>query len=178
MKLLSLSALALALAAQTAAAAPVQWTIGSGGNGHWYELLGGSVDHATAVTTATNLGGYLVTITSAAEQAFLNTVVNPGSVLSWIGLSDAAVEGTFVWDEPTGPVTATWTNWSGGEPNNLGNEDYVHAWWGANGSWNDIYPSYGSAVLVEYSPVPVPAALPLLGAGIASLVALRRRKKA
>ena len=182
MRLASLSVLALAMAAQTAQAAPIQWTLESGGNGHSYELLvdTGYVDHATALDVVAGLGGYLVTITSQAEQDFLNAVINPNSVLAWLGASDAASENDWFWDEPGGPVEFDYTNWAAFEPNDNNGEDVLHGWWGAGGSWNDIYPSYTSVVLVEYSPaaVPVPAALPMLGAGIAALVALRRRKKA
>src|SRR5262249_23259674 len=50
------------------------------------------------------------------------------------GLTDAAMEGTFVWvsGEPV-----TYTNWNPGEPNNSGgNENYTEML-GSNGQWND-----------------------------------------
>jgi len=184
MKYVSLLAAALALAAGTAGASPVQWTVGSGGNDHWYELIGaqstlGAAINAAAAQTYSGLSGYLATITSAGEQTFLNSQFNQ---TAWLGGSDGAVEGTWQW--VTGPEAGqvmVYTNWSSNEPNDYGGEDGLLGWWGFNGTWNDIRDDYGSyAVLVEYSPsaVPVPAALPMLGAGLAGLVALRRRKKA
>jgi hypothetical protein len=191
MKRVSLSILALALAAQTAAAAPVQWTTGSGGNGHWYELvteLSTWVNARTSAAARTHAGvnGYLATITSAAEQAFLNTAVNPTSVAAWLGGSDLAQEGTWLWvTEPGGPIPVIYANWATAEPNNQidtfgSDEDYLQGWRFEVTKWNDNPSAYPYAYVVEYTPatVPVPAALPLLGAGIASLVALRRRKKA
>jgi hypothetical protein len=60
------------------ATAPVQWTVASGGNGHWYQFVsslnGFTWDAARiSATGATFLGmsGYLATITSQGEQDFL-----------------------------------------------------------------------------------------------------------
>ncbi len=194
---------ALCLSATAASAAPVQWAVADGGNGHWYELLTASeslaANFSDALATAAGqshlgLQGYLATITSAAEQAFVDTL-NPGGASAWLGGSDAATEGTWQW--VTGPEagttfwtsqngTLTYSNWNGGEPNNYtGNspagEQGLLGWWSGD-RWNDISDNYSRyAVLVEYSPVaavPVPASLPLLGAGIAGFAALRRRKRA
>jgi len=59
----------------------------------------------------------------------------------WIGLNDAATEGSFVW---TTGEPVVFTNWKSGEPNNFGgNEDYVTVNWefsrstGPKGTWND-----------------------------------------
>ena len=67
------------LMAGTAFAAPVQWSSAVGGNDHWYEFVVPtnqiSVVDAEATAESSShmgLGGYLATITSAAEQAFLN----------------------------------------------------------------------------------------------------------
>lgn len=72
----------------------------------------------------------------AAENAFLlTTFANaPGSGRIWLGLNDVATEGTFVYTsgEPT-----TYTNWEPGEPNNVGDEDYV-AMYSGNGRWVDV----------------------------------------
>jgi hypothetical protein len=74
-------------------------------------------------------GGYLVTITSAAENQYV-WARRPGFggwSGSWLGASDTATEGTFVW------VTGedfTYENWAPDDPNNYGGgpglgEDYV-----------------------------------------------------
>ena len=79
---------------------------------------------------AASLGGNLVTVNSAAENAFLVNTFALGSYSGdpiRIGFTDQAVEGTFAWasGEPT-----TYTNWAGGEPNDAGgNEDYATLNW-------------------------------------------------
>ncbi len=195
MRLASLSVLALALATQAltteaAGAAPVQWTLGSGGNGHWYDYVANPMTWdqavaAAAASTHAGLTGYLVTVTSAAEQAFLNSFVPVGSG-AWLGGSDLAEEGAWEWvTEPGGPIPFTYANWATAEPNNANDgsglgEDYLQGWRFDETKWNDMPSAYNYGYVVEYGPaaVPVPAALPMLGAGIAALVALRRRKKA
>ncbi|MEQ8329920.1 MAG: right-handed parallel beta-helix repeat-containing protein [Longimicrobiales bacterium] len=143
------------------------WDPASGGNGHYYEWVpSGSVLWTTARTaaearTAYGLPGHLVTITSAAELAFLGTVQNDSIQTSWrpwIGLSDAATEGTFVWvtGEPF-----SFSNWSVGEPNNLAGEDYVEMF--SNLEWNDAPNAHGftTSYLVEFptgGPLPTPSA--------------------
>ncbi|MFT4149403.1 MAG: VPLPA-CTERM sorting domain-containing protein [Paracoccaceae bacterium] len=124
--------------------------------------------------------GYLATVNTADEQAFMDSLGITSTL--WLGGSDAAVEGDWQWvTEPGGPVAMTYANWAPGEPNNSGDEDFVHGWWSGD-AWNDIYNGYGSyGVLVEYTPaaaVPVPAAGLLLAAGLGGLAALRRKRAA
>ena len=76
-----------------------------------------------------NMGGHLVTVTTAAENTFIFNLWPNG----WIGLTDEAVEGTWRW--VTGE-TYSWSNWNPGEPNNAGNEDYIQFVGG--GKWNDL----------------------------------------
>jgi hypothetical protein len=168
-------------------AAPVQWTEASGGNGHWYELVTTAAafsDARTAALASSYLGlsGYLATITSAAEQAFLDASVN--SSTAWLGGSDEAAEDVWKWlDGPEAGQDFTYTNWNGGEPNNQGDEDALVGWWIGN-TWNDYSSSLTNSYIVEYSAaqvaaVPVPAALPLLATAVGALgLAARRRKKA
>ncbi|MEP1575396.1 lectin-like protein [Roseibium album] len=202
MKRILLTAAASLAMISSAAAAPFQWSAGSGGNDHWYEFVVlGSGDPSLMATQAEalagsssfmGLGGYLATITSAAEQTFLNSHwPGAGSVTGQfmdysfflIGATDRNTEGSFEWlDGPEGGNPLTYTNWKPGEPNNSGGEDYVVAWWedSATGRWNDI-PNNANvrAYLVEYSvtPVPVPAAFPLLIGGFGLLGYAARRKR-
>ncbi len=110
-------------------------------NGHYYEFVSAQgqtwfqARDGAASRMLFGLHGYLVTITSAGEQSFVQTkLIGYG----WMGASDAEAEGTWRW--VTGPENAqglTYTNWHGGEPNNYGgNEDYAHFY--ADGSWNDF----------------------------------------
>ena len=64
-------------------------------------------------------GGFdgLATIASASEFAFTATLHNRAGVSSdrtWIGYSDAATEGVWVWDSG---LATTYTNWLSSEPN-------------------------------------------------------------
>ena len=82
-------------------------------------------------------GGHLVSIHDQATQDEVRDTaysILPGNW--WIGLSDVALEGTFVWSDDT-PLD--YTAWAGGEPNNAGgNENCGHLWDAAGGEWNDI----------------------------------------
>ena len=49
----------------------------------------------------------------ADEQAWLEGVLGPST---WLGLSDQATDGDWVWE--VSEQTATYTNWAGGEPAN------------------------------------------------------------
>lgn len=177
-RLLTASFLAACLASPVVAV-PVQWA----GNGHWYDYVSTNTDWNSASALAagsvySGMNGYLATITSAAEQTFLDTI---NSHIAWLGGSDAAVEGAWEWvTEPGGPVAFTYTNWSGGEPNNCCfGENYAVGWWNGD-TWNDLAANdtYNAGYVVEYSPsaVPLPAGLPLMLVGLGGLALLRRRK--
>ena len=54
--------------------APVQWTEADGGNGHWYQAtLAREISWPEADQAASDQGGYLATMTSAAENQLLAT---------------------------------------------------------------------------------------------------------
>lgn len=98
-------------------------------NGHSYYRSTSSMTWTNAKAACENMGGHLVTITSAAENTFVFNTWPSG----WIGFTDEAVEGQWKW---VTNETVTYTNWNGGEPNNAGNEDYAQ--FVSGGRWNDL----------------------------------------
>ncbi|NUN14146.1 MAG: CotH kinase family protein [Myxococcales bacterium] len=99
--------------------------------GHQYWKCMTAATQAAAQTSCVALGGGLVVLESAQEAQWLNSQM--GGQSYWIGLTDIAVEGKFVWNNGA-PVT--YTNWAPGEPNNANNEDCVQTV--GNYQWNDI----------------------------------------
>lgn len=121
--------------------------------GHvYYELEGSSWDDLEAQAVA--LGGHLTAINDVAESDWIHATF-PGAVLA-IGLTDAAVEGTWVW---TTGEPLTFTNWASGEPNNWANEDYAGIWLPETGfRWNDHAAwSKGIAEVIPDVTITVPA---------------------
>ena len=109
-------------------------------NGHSYYRSNGSMTWTNARQACINMGGHLVTITSAAENNFVFNTWPSG----WIGFTDEAVEGQWRW--VTGELV-TYTNWNGGEPNNANNEDYAQFVNG--GRWNDL-PNVSLPYVLEF----------------------------
>lgn len=174
-------------AASVVQAAPVTWA----GNGHSYEVVVRPYDgepiftwqdaRAEATTRIFNgASGYLGTITSLEEQAFLSSTVLPPITqhwATWLGgyQPDGENDGDAPWVWVTGEPWA-YTNWGGAEPNGWTNENYLHIYNGS-GEWNDAADNNGVfivAYLVEYSPVPIPPAIYLLGASVLGLLRLPR----
>ena len=89
---------------------------------------------------ANNYGGNLISLHSLSEVYFIRDMT-PGLGF-FIGLNDSITEGVFEWSDGS---VLDFTNFSSGEPNNQGNEDYIFQ--RANGQWND-YPSTLSAISV------------------------------
>ncbi len=82
-------------------------------NGHAYKWVE-CEDQADAQAKADDEGAHLVTITSEAEQIWIETVFGTGP--HWIGLTDVLKEGEWIWE--TGePVT--YTNWGEEEEENV-----------------------------------------------------------
>ena len=80
-------------------------------------------------------GTLLAGIDSAAENATITSLI--GATIAFVGGSDEAVEGTFVWE---GGMPLTFTNWNTGEPNNglnMYEEDCIVISGGLGGVWDD-----------------------------------------
>lgn len=167
-----------------AGARTIQFSLGAAGfyfepNGHFYEFVSAPGITWQAASAAAQsrryfgYQGYLVTVTSAAENQFVfDKLLGQG----WMGASDEAVEGTWRW--VTGPegledsgqgrhfftqtpfgtggvaVNGEYANWDSNEPNNLGGEDFAHFL--DSGLWND-YPFNAAPIqgyVVEYGGLP------------------------
>ena len=137
--------------------------------GNFYQLVTTNANYATAsanaaATTINGVAGYIVTITSAVENTFIDNLIVAST---WIGASDAGVEGTWDWIEGpengttfwsgTGsgsggaPVGGNYSNWNGaGEPNDFGSgEDFAEI--RTNGVWNDVTGTGSRDYVIEWS---------------------------
>lgn len=109
-------------------------------NGHSYYLTTPTT-WTQAEAFAAIMGGHLATVRNAKEDSWIYTtfIHNPGVTDTlWVGISDAAEEGNFVW---ASGESSAYRNWAPGEPNNLGNiEDYGRYFQPTHvyaGKWND-----------------------------------------
>jgi hypothetical protein len=152
----------------------VQWTTNSGGNGHFYEAVfaPSGITWASAQALAVGRGGYLATITSAAENNFVYGLIS-GDLSYW------HVTGTEAWGpwlgglqpvgsaEPAGGWTwitgeaFSYQNWAALQPNNNQNENRIqfhgHNAPGGAPTWNDLNDSniqYVRGYIIEYTVLP------------------------
>lgn len=154
-------------------------------NGHYYQVFnnGSAITWTTAKNNCAGMSyfglqGYLVTVSDANENSFINSKI---STNTWMGASDAASEGTWRW--VTGPegleesglgrhfsnqfktggcsantapgISGYYANWAAGEPNDCSpGEDVAHFYAGA-GNWNDFPDNGGvSSYVVEFGGMP------------------------
>lgn len=96
----------------------------------------------TAQAQAAAVGGNLVSVNSAAENADLLSAAQAQGFTGgiWIGFTDAASEGNWVWSNGS---SNGYTNWNGSEPSNSGGFPCYTDEDGAimqlsNGLWNDL----------------------------------------
>lgn len=95
-------------------ACPSGWTL-SGTK--CYQAFSSTETFATAESNCVALGGHLATIASSTEQSTITTSVVSGTNLYWIGYTDAATEGTWVWKDGT---SSAYSNWIPSQPDGSG----------------------------------------------------------
>ena len=139
----------------------------NGVNGHFYRPITTTATYTAAraaslLTTFKGQTGYLVTITSADEDAFIFNNVPQGNI--WFALTDEVEEARWTIDagpekgtlikinngQTNGNIPGQYNNWAGGEPNNSGNEDYAVTKWGGGSQWNDLPNHFSNPYVIEY----------------------------
>jgi hypothetical protein len=162
-------------------ATPIQWTVSSGGNGHWYEVISMDANWDQAkVSAETNsylgVDGHLATITTSEENIFVATLLGTNTKHLWIGemQPDGSPEPDGNWQWITGEPWS-YLNWWTGEPSNSYSEgENALLMWGQItgypnkvGTWNDerhtTIVTGDMGYIVEY--VPEPATMLLLTLG-------------
>jgi hypothetical protein len=138
----------------------------NGVNGHFYRPITTGATYTAAraaslLTTFKGQTGYLVTITSADEDAFIFANVPQSNI--WFALTDEASEARWTIDagpekgtlikinngQLNGNMAGQYNNWAPGEPNDSGNEDYAVTKW--NGSqWNDLPNHFSNPYVIVY----------------------------
>ncbi len=114
--------------------------------GNCYVVIEQNNTWANAQLLCENAGPGLhgASITSAAENAFIQSLVQGTD--HWIGGNDIANENAFEW---TSGELFSFTNWSGGEPNNSNNEDCIFYIGRMGGIWNDLPCGTADSALCE-----------------------------
>jgi len=135
-------------------------------NGHFYKPIPTGAYYTAAraaslLTTFKGQTGYLVTITSADEDAFIYANIPQSNI--WFALTDEITEGIWIIDagpekgtiiktqngQTAGNVAGQYNNWAANEPNNSGNEDYPVTKWGGS-QWNDLPNEVTAPYVIEY----------------------------
>lgn len=138
----------------------------NGVNGHFYKPVTTGTYYKTAranslLTTFKGQTGYLVTITSADEDLFIQANVPATNI--WFACTDEVIDGRWVIDAGpekgtviktsnpnSGNVVGQYNNWASGEPNGYNHgEDYAVTKWNGN-KWNDLYNQWNNPYVIEY----------------------------
>ena len=140
----------------------------NGVNGHFYKPVTTGVTYTAAraaslLTTFKGQTGYLVTITSADENAFIYANVPQTNI--WFAATDEVIDGRWVIDagpekgtvmktqngQTNGNIAGVYNNWAGGEPNGANHsEDYAVTNWGGASTWNDLSNNWSNPYIIEY----------------------------
>jgi len=180
--------------------ATAQWTTASGGNGHYYQVVGlaAPISWSDANTAATAAGGYLATITSANENTFVFNLTNSPAYWDqsvndhgpWLGgfqpSGSQEPAGGWQWVTQPGagsPEPFSYTNWAAGQPSNdNGIEDslnFFHSGTGTADTWNDEANSntFVKSYVIEYNSAPTPEPGTALAGVLVGVGLLMRRRR-
>jgi hypothetical protein len=140
----------------------------NGVNGHFYRPISTGTTYtgaraASLLTTFKGQTGYLVTITSSSENAFIFSNVPQANI--WFAATDEVKDGTWVIDagpekgtvmktsngQTAGNIVGVYNNWAPGEPNgNNGSENYAVTNWNSQPTWNDLSNNWNNPYIIEY----------------------------
>ncbi len=131
----------------------------SSATGNFYQYVNSNVKYwqaeaAAAAATLNGVNGHLVTITSAAENAFVDSII--GNHV-WLAANDLTVEGEWRWlvgpeegiqfSQGGNPVNGMYENWNGSEPNTASRDRAIlHT----NGRWYDEDNNANRRYLIEW----------------------------
>jgi hypothetical protein len=96
-----------------------------------YRRFTTGLNFGLALASCVAEGASVVKIDNDGENGFVDGQFNGNS---WIGASDALLEGTFVW---TDGLPVTYERWANNEPNNFQNAEDC-AIMNNSGTWNDV----------------------------------------
>ena len=160
--------------------------------GHYYEYVSGiptwgEANAAASARTFYGLKGYLLTITSEEENAFVTSIL-PEEISAWMGALDDR-SGDHKWYWATGPeagqifserlypdvIKLKYANWNNAEPNNSEGTEFYGEFY-SSGFWNDLPEDYEfiEGYLVEYGGMPND--VPTLPTATVSVVVLNNSK--
>lgn len=140
--------------------------------GNFYRFVTTNVNLATAQANSAaamlnGIGGYLANINSSAENSFVRGISRD---VIWIGGSDLANEGQWIYTQGPDAGELFWvgtaggtaqngnyTNWGGGEPNDSGGEDGIEM--RNDGLWNDMNVGVSHGYVIEWNGADVIASL-------------------
>jgi hypothetical protein len=184
--------LAVTLCSVDSATASILETTGTFGNNVYQIWSNSGINWNDANAEATSQifngqSGHLATITSLAEDTFLETLRNSVTVSPpelWVGGfqqpgSPEPGDG-WMWVNGDGPIDPTnlgpnYANWLGGEPNDLGGEDFLAIGLSGQFGWNDeqalgniggFVVEYDNAAIPEPTTLIVWCLLGLCGTGV------------
>lgn len=132
----------------------------------------------TADSACEGVGGHLVTIAGAAEDAIVRSIQNPGQN-PWIGATDDANDSDAVFDWVNGEPFL-FMNFAPGQPDDDvlfgGTGECLHIL-DASGAWNDTSCEFVGFVTGRICEVPEPRILHGLAAGLVLLATRRRNSR-